>query len=78
MTYLIIHINGHPVCPDCYGDNFITDLFHAEIYCSECGLVVKDTSIGNIRTAEYLQDRQNTIDKQITEYINTHTEHDKT
>ena len=76
MTYLLIHINGHPVCPDCYGDNFITDLFHAEIYCSECGLVVKDNTIGNIRTADYLQDRQDNLNEYIKEYLKKHPEHE--
>lgn len=77
MTYLIIHINGHPVCPECYGNNFITDLFHAEIYCSECGLIVKDNRIGNFRTAEYLQDRQDKINEILKEYQRTHPPHDK-
>jgi len=76
MTYLLIHINGHPVCPDCYGDNFITDLFHAEIYCSECGLVVKDNTIGNIKTADYLQDRQDNLNEYIKEYLKKHPEHE--
>ena len=74
MTYILIHINGHPVCPECYGNDFITDIFHAESYCSECGLIVKDTSICDIRTAEYLQDRQDNINKLILEYHRTHSD----
>lgn len=30
----------------------------------------------DIRTAKYLQDRQNTIDKQIKDYFKTHSDHD--
>lgn len=74
MTYLLIYINGHAVCPECYGNEFITDFFHAESYCIRCGLVVKDNSIGDIRTAEYLQDRQDNIDNLINEYYRTHPE----
>jgi len=72
MTYILIYINGHPVCPECYGNDFITDSFHAESYCSQCGLVVNDTALMDIRTAEYLQDRQDNIDKQIKDYFKTH------
>lgn len=76
MTYILIYVNGHPVCPDCYNDVFITDLFHAESYCSKCGLIVQDTSLMDIRTAKYLKDRQDTIDKQIKDYFKTHSDHD--
>ena len=76
MTYLIIHINGHPVCPDCYNDVFITDLFHAESYCSKCGLVVRDNTITDIRTGQYLKEKQDTIDAEIKKYLKSHPDHD--
>ena len=72
MTYLFIFINGHPVCPDCYGNDFITDLFHDETYCSKCGLVVKDNSIGSIRTEQYLKARQDKIDAELNDYFKSH------
>lgn len=72
----MIFINGHPVCPECYGNDFITDLFHAEIYCSQCGLVVKDNTIGTIRTEQYLKARQDNIDREIKNYLKTHTTDD--
>ena len=62
MTTIFIFINGHPICPECHGDNFITDSFHDETYCSECGLVVKDNTLMTVRTGQYLKDKQDTID----------------
>ena len=32
------------VCPKCKSKELISDMFHAEIYCQECGLVVMDMS----------------------------------
>ena len=71
MSHILIYINGHPICPECYGDNFITDLFHDETYCSKCGLMLKDNSISDIRTHTYLKNRQDTLDQQIKEHIKT-------
>ena len=51
---LLIYINGHRVCPDCLNDTFITDLFHAESYCSKCGLIVRDNSIPTRNVPVYL------------------------
>ena len=30
------------VCPQCKSQELISDMFHAEVYCQECGLVVVD------------------------------------
>ena len=76
MSHILIYINGHPICPECYGDNFITDLFHDEIYCSECGLVVRDNTITDIRTGQYLQEKQDTLDAEIKNYLKSHPDYD--
>lgn len=41
--YTYKHINI--ICPECKGDNILIDDFHQETYCTQCGLVLKDTSI---------------------------------
>ena len=41
--YTYKHINN--ICPECKGDNILIDDFHQETYCTQCGLVLKDTSI---------------------------------
>ena len=30
------------VCPQCKSKELISDMFHAEIYCQDCGLIVMD------------------------------------
>lgn len=57
MTYLIITINGHHVCPSCLHDDLITDLFHAETYCSNCGLIVKDPKLTPLSLRECVMDK---------------------
>lgn len=57
MTYLIITINGHRVCPSCLHDDLMTDLFHAETYCRKCGLIVKDPNITPLSLRECVTDK---------------------
>lgn len=38
-------------CPECLNTELITDLNRLEIYCSSCGLVVKDPSYLSIETS---------------------------
>lgn len=40
--FMNIILKAFNCCPECYSDNLTTDFRKSEIYCSECGLVVKD------------------------------------
>ena len=51
------HINI--ICPECKSDNILKDDFHQETYCTNCGLVLQDTTIFKITRAIEAEERKN-------------------
>ena len=41
-------------CPECHNNDILVDSFHQETYCTQCGLVLQDTSITSyVQIIEY-------------------------
>ncbi len=49
-------------CPECYSAKLITDTEKEEVYCSNCGLVVKDNSFTPLTLQEKLVKRKLTAE----------------
>jgi hypothetical protein len=53
------HINV--ICPECKSNQILVDDFHKETYCTQCGLVLQDTTIFKVTRlimAEEAKNRQ--------------------
>ena len=46
-------------CPECKGDNILKDPFHQETYCTQCGLILSDTTISKITQVIEKEERRN-------------------
>ena len=61
MTNILLKFNGYLLCPECYGNEFETDLNHSETYCTECCLIVIENTIESINDAMYIKASQDRL-----------------
>ena len=46
-------------CPECFSNDLDYDFHHAELYCNDCGLVVRDTTfLSECDCSNYLANRE--------------------
>ena len=46
-------------CPECFSNDLDYDFHHAELYCNDCGLVVRDTTfLSECDCINYLANRE--------------------
>lgn len=65
------------ICPECYSDNLTTDYEKAEVICSDCGLIVQDTTSTTIKQREQFYKREKEVLKELKQYpqLKLHIEH---
>ena len=61
MTNILLKFNGYLLCPECYSNEFETDLNRSETYCTGCGLIVIDNTIESINDAAYIKESQDRL-----------------
>ena len=72
LKLILIHMNiiiyPFKICPECCSDNLKRDIQKEETYCSECGLIVKDSSLTTIKQKKYFQKREKEVLNELKQY----------